>query len=461
MKYLFIIVLVLSIIICVLIGCSPYVLYLPSRDEQVNQSESIDLNKTIKVFENLKTASSDANNINIVMMNGPEADSAKELAEEFEKIYGIKATIYDAGWGEIKKNIATPLSGIGFDVFPIDIIVFPGYSMGEIQRYLKDLDTYIEKDNLDLADLFPDIFQTVAKWKGSIKALPLSYSINTVIYREDLLEENNIAVKNDWSQKEYYEYIEKLGSDGRYKILLDPLKLNIYWLNRFINLGGKTATGNWEVTVDNEYGYKSLDMLKSFIKYSPEDILQKQYNEIVMDFVKGDFIFFEDTPDFLFTNHEEIADSGNYDNIGILPAPSGPGGNFTILESKLIGITKNSDKADKAWNWVKYYIDSERSAMLLDKYGILPARISAYENNELNDKYIFLEEVYKLLKEANFKTRWNIQGSYEIFEVMLNDKLNNGISENSNSADTMKEIESEWKEILRLKPPSPDIKNLE
>ena len=431
-----IILLIIFVLIFFIIGCPNYIIYLPSQVVS-ETSKNGENNKKSSIFDNLDSTSADLNNINVVIMSGPEAEAAKYLANDFEKEFKIKVTIYDASWDQIKKEIATPLSSISTEVFPIDVIVFPYYHIGEFYRYLQNLSAKIEEDNIDIDDYFPDIINSACYWKGNLYALPIQSSVNCVIYRKDLFLENNISYEEEnWTYENYDEYLAELYNNDSF-IILDPSILYIYWVNRYINMGGKLGTEDWEVNINNELGVKSLDMLRLMHDYTNSNTFNSTQDSIISDFISGEGALFEGFPDFMFTKYEEVNESEHYDDFGILPVPGGQFNKYTILDAKLIGLTRESEKVDKAWAWIKHFTGKETCSYLLDEYGILPSRISVYKNNELNEKFRLLKDIYNLLDTSDIREIWRIRGSYEIFELLLNESLNSYLIDRKSPEETL------------------------
>ena len=453
-KVIFIICTIL-LIITLSLGCQ-HIIQLPQPVELEQGTKKAEMLKTFDEITNMLT---EEKSLNILFVTGSEAEGAKSIVDEFEASHDIKVNIFETNIKHIKEIITS--SGTSSGVGILDIAVFPPYYDGSIDNYMMTLDRFIEEDGLDSEDYIDLIYKKSGEWEGSIIGIPVMTSIFGIVYRKDLFEEMGVPVKDDWTYDEYQEYLEALNTGGIYGVSFNTSQssLNYYWSNRFWTLGGKTTTEDWEITVNNDIGYKSIELFKDLKNYSQEGILDMPYNEILSDFIAGKSAVMEGSLDFLFS--EEFINSPVYNEIGLLPTPTGPAGNCVQLESLIIGILEKSEKKEISWEWIKYYTSENMQARMLDEFGVMSPRISTYDNEELNKKYIFLDNIYSLLEVSEIKSRWKIRASYEAWEIDLSNILNEVINEDIVIEEALIELEKEWEKVLVFKPPDIGNKNFE
>ncbi len=438
------IILLLSILILSFVGCnfsewkySKYILELPSH----STTSKIVVRDVFKTFDEMLEATKDPNTIVIVCPAGLIGESVKDIAAAFEAETGIKTAIFD---GDIEFiNEVTVLDiNTGYEQEGcLDVVISPYISIGEFFNDYEVLNEMVEDSDIEIEDFFPDIFNLTSTWKkdGSILGIPIKYSVSSIMYKSDILSDLNIPTDKTWTYDEYYQYLEMIQNSKSVDntVLFDSSELSTYWLNRYWSEGGHTMTELWEVTIDNETGYKAYEMLQSLFKYAPDGIADKTYDEIVSEFISGSTAIFEGYPDFSLS-------SGIDSNIGFLPTPEGLQGNSSLIDAWIASIRATSDKQDKAWEWIKYYTSKENSKALLSNYGILPSRISAYEDAELNNQYSYLKNIYDLLKNTEIRIFPKIRVG-PIVETLLNEEIKNKIIEGKSSPqDVIKDIQSEW-----------------
>jgi ABC-type glycerol-3-phosphate transport system substrate-binding protein len=205
--------------------------------------------------------------------------------------------------------------------------------------------------------------------------------------------------------------------------------------------------------LNNEKAQKAVEMLKIMKDYSSDELTGKSYDEITLDFINGGSAIFEGYPDFLFTNYEDLVSLNLVDLFDIKPLPKDEGGNFSQLNYMLVGVHASSLKKDKAWEWIKLYTSKEKSVSFLDNYGMLPVRASTYENEDLNNKYEFLKDIYDLLKNTEYRNVPKISASYYLWEDGLNRELTKGLEKESTPQEIINAIEKKWNDILLMKKP--------
>jgi len=373
--------LVLTITLTFIIGCQ-YVIQLPEKD--VGKIERA-VGSSIAIYNELKEKTLEGNILNIIVTNDVEALSARQISSEFENQFNININIVQADWGkviEVLKLETTVLPGENTGEV-IDIIIYPSYYIGEIERSIYNLRKYIERDNYDINDFLPRIFDLVGKWKDEIKGIPIHTSLYSLIFLSENIRSDELL-----TYEKYINYLEAIKTSGKYDnaVIFDSSELNILWSNRFWSLGGKIKNENWDIALDNEFGYKSLDMLKIMAKYSPQKILNKSYKDIINSFLSGSVAIFEGKADFLIYNETQSA--LNKCDLTVLPVPSSEAGNYSQLRAKNVSILKTSKSKEMAWEWIKIYTSVEKGKIFLEKFGLLEPRVSIYEDENLNNKYI-------------------------------------------------------------------------
>jgi ABC-type glycerol-3-phosphate transport system substrate-binding protein len=449
-KKFILIFLVLTIISTFIVGCQ-YVVQLPEKD--VGKIERA-VGSSIAIYNELKERALEGNILNIVVTNDVEALTAGQISSEFESQFNININIVQADWKKVIELLdleTTVLPGENTGEV-IDIIIYPSYYIGEIERSIYNLRNYIERDNYDINDFLPGIFDLVGKWKDKIKGIPIHTSIYSLIFPSENIRSDELL-----TYEKYNNYLEVIKTTGKYDnaVIFDSSELNILWSNRFWSLGGKIKNENWDITLDNEFGFESLGMLKIMAQYFPREVFNKSYEDIINLFLSERVAIFEGKADFLIYNETQSA--LNKCDLTVLPVPSSEAGNYSQIRAKNVSILKTSKNKEMAWEWIKIYTSVEKGKIFLEKFGLLEPRVSIYEDKNLNSKYIYLKDIYNLYKNSDIRTIYNFKGAFEAWEIMLNNTLYNALLEDRSTKNTLKEIEEEWKSIILHKRPPADI----
>jgi len=443
------IIIIISIAIFSALGCE-YLIQLPKETSETERSAG--RKKEVTLYKEINAVADEKDTMVIVAISGPQAEAAKEIKNEFEELYGMKTVVFDMDV-EMMINVLAITLPLGTES-PIDIIIFPYYLLGLIEEYMENLEDEILDNKFVIEDYFPEIFNRVSKWKGQIKGIPVYNSIFTILFREEVFLDLNIPLEN-FEYDDYCNYLKEISNNqnSRYAIGFDVNNLNIYWGNRLWSLGGFTTTEDWQVTVNSEESNEAYEMLKCLKDNSDNDIFEKETSEIISDFLLGRSVIYEGFPDLLFSEENRELIGNDILKIGLLPIPSGPAGSFAQISANILGFVKKSRYAEMDWNWIELYTSKEKSKLFLDKFGLIPARMSTYEDQYLINKYEHLERLFILLNNANIKTRYKSPASYVVWDVMLNEELKDSLSKDKSPQEAMKDIEEKLIKLLKTNMP--------
>ncbi|MCL6087198.1 MAG: hypothetical protein M1475_02190, partial [Actinobacteria bacterium] len=113
--------LIILIISVLFISSCEYIIQLPKPVEIGDTAKKNMLN----TIQDIEKASLEPNSLNVLFPEGPEANAAKEVAGEFEKLHGVKINIFESEWKDAKEIIKSSATGGQKSI--LDVVVFPEY----------------------------------------------------------------------------------------------------------------------------------------------------------------------------------------------------------------------------------------------------------------------------------------------------------------------------------------------
>jgi multiple sugar transport system substrate-binding protein len=391
--------------------------------------------------------------ITVVYMSGAYVDAANSIKDSFKELTGIEVQVVDYPWEGLHEKVLTELiAGTGsFDMIPI-----AGQWMGELVPYLEDIAPYIESEET-ISD-FQEGSYNVYNWSGVQYGFPYQTLVYSVLYRTDLFEAAGITPNPQWTWDEYNETLAKLTKDGKFGGDLAGVKhqQNVYFINRYWGLGGKTTTPDWEVTMDNETTIAALENLKA--TYASVDPKAKagDISEWANLFAAGEVATAEGWPSVNWMTLDDPESSKIAGKWDILPTP-GDGPIYASLWG--IGINSASKNKEATYEWVKYYTSKESQYKFWEEFGMVPVRKSFWSDQTIFEKYPFFENYS--IGQARATANWRISAANEGWEGILNDEVAKYLEGGQTAEQTAKNIQDQWTVVLQNEPAPEGYKNPE
>ncbi len=108
---------------------------------------------------------------------------------------------------------------------------------------------------------------------GKVMAIAMMVNAQHLFYREDILNELEIAVPTTYV--ELLEAAEKIEASGKVDYVFGANFKSVWleFVNMYLGYGGSFFDSDWNPTVNNELGAKSLEMLMALSKYMDPEFL--------------------------------------------------------------------------------------------------------------------------------------------------------------------------------------------
>lgn len=392
--------------------------------------------------------------ITVIYMSGGYADAARDVAPKFKEMTGVNVTVVDYPWSGLHEKLFTELiAGTG----NFDMVCMAGQWMGEIVPYLEDIEPYIEGPEV-ISD-FQKSSYDVYNFSGVQYGFPYQTDAYSIFYRTDIFKENGIEPNPNWTWEEYIDISRKLTRGGMYGASLAGVKhqQNVYFINRYWGLGGKTTSPDWKVTMDNPTTIKALELLKETYKYTSPKAAGGDISELNNVFLSGSEVaMLEGWPSLIFGLLDNPDASNVIGKWSVLPTP-GDGPIYGSLWG--IGISKDSKNKQAAYEWIKFYTSRENQKYFWEKYGMIPVRKSIWEDPDVLKVRPYAANY--ALGLARARPNWRITAANEGWEGILNDEVSKYISGDQTAERTAQNIQKKWTELLERKPAPAGYKNTE
>jgi len=392
--------------------------------------------------------------ITVVYMSGGYVDAANAIKDEFKELTGIEVQVVDYPWEGLHEKVLTELiAGTGnFDMIPI-----AGQWMGELAPYLEDIEPYIESQ--DVISDFQQSSYDVYNFSNVQYGFPYQTTVYSIVYRTDLFEEAGIEPNVNWTWDEYVEVAKKLTKDGMYGTALAGVKhqQNVYFINRYWGLGGKTTDPDWNVTMDNDITIAALKNLQETYKYSSPKASGGDISEQANVFSAGtEAAMYEGWPSIIWSSLDDPEASNVVGKWDILPLP-GDGPIYGSLWG--IGISKDSKNKEATYEWIKFYTSKDNQVMFWKDFGMVPVRTSVWEDPDILQDYSFFANYS--LGQDRARPNWRITAANEGWEGILNDEVSKFNEGSQTAEETAKNIQEQWTTLLENKPAPEGCKNNE
>lgn len=298
------------------------------------------------------------------------------LVSAYEEAHpDIKIELVDLGSSDYQTVLATQLTGSGADFDVVSVKDVPGYVTLVNKGVLEPLDSYIEKDSIDLAG-YKGLADEV-KIGDAIYELPFKSDFWVLFYNKDVFDAAGVEYPtNDMTFEEYDALAQKLTNTEPGQEVYGS---HYHTWRSTVQLFG---------TIDGEHSV--LDGSYDFLKPYYETILSEQENGVCQDyatlktsnlhysgaFAQGNVGMMNMGTWFVSTLLDKVA-SGEYAdcaNWGMVkyPHPDGVEAGATAAQITSLAIPTSSPNKDAAWDFMKF-VCGEEGAEILASTGNFPA----------------------------------------------------------------------------------------
>ena len=349
----------------------------------------------------------------------------RHLIPQFEEETGIKITLDELGYVDLYQKLTADFVAetANYDLMTMDIVWSGEYAQN---GYTVPLDDYMARDEaeLDLDDIMP-VSWTLGEWEGKHWAYPLAGYANVLNYRKDVLAE--AGVEPPATQQELLAAAEQLtdADNEFYGIVLlgakGPAVAQDYmaWVQQH---GGTILDDAGKPALNSAENVEILEFFGTLFEYAPPGATDYWWDQRETAFRSGNVAMMEGWS-IARAGYEDPDISSIVGNVDIALAPVTEG-----MEPQYgfggwgIGINADSEKADAAWEFIKWLSTPEIQKEWIRNDGA-PFRRSTLEDPELNKEYPWFPILLESFENGDGDYRPRIP-AYSIIQDALGSAVN-------------------------------------
>lgn len=316
--------------------------------------------------------------------SGYEADWMAEKAAEFYEISGIKVTVEQIAYSEMKNKILLDISSSGG---AYDMIATTEYWLSEFNEggwltdmtpFLKDstlTDEAFEADDIAISTLEANTID------GQLLAMPWKFNGQLLTYRSDLID----TPPSTW--EEYLAIAEEYTSGDMVGVSL-ALSLNSImdiYLNLLYQAGGTLLNeANTACMLDSPEAAEALEYLIDLNQYTTSGATNNQWPESAAVFQQGNAVLYPTITSQL-SSLIDPEKSAVYEDVGYSELPGG----VACLSTWGVSITSNCKSPEAAWLFIQFMLNPEntKDLVLATEGADIPVRSSLLLAEDLNASY--------------------------------------------------------------------------
>jgi DNA-binding LacI/PurR family transcriptional regulator/ABC-type glycerol-3-phosphate transport system substrate-binding protein len=337
--------------------------------------------------------------LKLFTLKTPTTDALSYLLPNFTKRTGCEVEIHSFPLSEVYDRLNT-VEKLDYDIIRTDVSTFPYIA----PRLLKPLGEVEENLEGVFRKFLPNLKQNYSEIDGEIYALPFDISVQMLFYRKDLFNDSEqmrsyyeqtkswLAIPEDFQEfnriarfftKEFREdsptkYGASIASETESSMASE-------YLTRLLACDGLKYDEDGILNLETFEAEAALENLKELIPCSNKRGI-KTWSDAIDLFIKGDIAM-----TMIYANHaarityaQEVITTGN---VGYAYVP----GMKPLLGGGCLGIYKETENPQLAYEFIKWATGSEIAAELMMLGGISPNR-TAYEHMDIMEHFPWLEQ---------------------------------------------------------------------
>ena len=399
----------------------------------------------------------------------------KELLPDFTEKTGIIVNVEEAPYDSLVQKVVLDFSTHkgGYD-----IISMPYEYLGSFAEngYIMPLDEELSKDaapvpDFSTDDLIPSLWEASTKWKDKIYGMPSNSAVMMMFYRKDLMENEQekaafqekygypLAPATTWQQyRDIAEFFTRKAGDT---LAGETLTQDFYgvslagkrhiatvleWFNYAWTYGGGLFDSSGQLQVNSDANIKSLEYWLELTAFAPPGYTSATWDEVTAALQQGtaaQAITWADTAGSM----EDTNASKVKGKIGYASIPTLKEGDKKVahLGSWIYAISVDTQNKDAAMLMMKWALSKSIQLQLSQKRG-LPATISAFSDEELNEKLPYWKQTMVSLEESRIRPRIPQWG--QISDI-LSEQLSRVMVKEVSPADALSEAQKQLQEALK------------
>jgi multiple sugar transport system substrate-binding protein len=345
-------------------------------------------------------------------MGGPLGRVLISLIDEFNethpsiRIESVSMGSYTALSQKIMAAVAAgkpPVMAQAYENWTVELII--SGSIVPIEKFIRGPEG-LSQESFD--DILP-VFIRNNQWDDVIWSFPFNKSVRALFYNKDLFEESGLDREHPPATWDEYigfahQITKDLDGDGRTDIWGTAGQINVWTFgNLLLQNGGSflDETGE-QVAFNGPEGVEALTFMRELLT-GRVGFIASGY-EYQNDFLADKVGMIEgSTVSLAFIR-------GKYDfDLGVAPLPAGKKPGVTIAGTNVVVFSKATERQQKAaWEFIKWFTDTEQTARWAAGTFYVPVRRSAFETDILKERFETfpgLEITYNQLEYASFEPK--------------------------------------------------------
>lgn len=277
-----------------------------------------------------------------------------------------------------------------------------------------------------------------------------------LFYRKDLLRKAGVAVPKTWGQ--YLRAAQKLNTDGVAGNSMiaksgDVSMFLVDWYTRFTTTGGKLMSGSpagktFKPRLDSPQAVAALQHMVNCVEYASDGVLQYDFTASTDAFSAGRTA--------MMLMWSTIA-GGVYDpnkskvakNVGVAVTPGvGRNAGRAVRGGWGIGIPKNAQNKDAAWQVITYLTSKEWERYQVGKYKTDPSRKSTYVNPAIVKSAPYLPVAGKVFEKASILEIALVPETFEMITAAA-EEFSAALNGSSSAREACGKANDRWTKILK------------
>ena len=394
--------------------------------------------------------------LSLMCLSGVQNRAILKLADEFQKISGIKVNVVSTPYEPIPRGSTTmvaPLENLSLHdkiakdfekkTAKYDVILVDSLWIEEFSKNLVDLNTLFKKKEIsdpkfNINDFHPTLLNSCKKG-NSLYGIPFLGDAMVIFYREDLFKKGGVSFPKTWA--EFNKIVSSLTKKPTYGISFPGAK-KAELTNLFLDRYSSHLIKEDKASFNDENGIKALDMLKELIKYAQPNALEEDIQMAMERFRNGEAAIFEGWISY-YPDITDMFMSQVKDKVKIALVPGGK----PVIGGWVAGINSDSKNKEASFLLIQYLTNANgetKRAISLNFPTV--ARISTFKNKDVAKNLPFIEIIKTSLDKGI--TRPFLPDFYLSLNNILSEAIWSALKgEDSKSA--LDRAASKWDDILK------------
>lgn len=412
--------------------------------------------------------------IRVLSVEDPFFFALKDVIGDFTTKTGIKVELESLSYDAMQARLVSSFVSKTSDA---DVVTVDQMWLGQYvdNGWIRTLDDFARGDaGLAIDDFIPEVLYSLNTWRGKLATLPVAAYAQGVMYRKSVFDKLGIAApKTDWTWAEYNDILSRIHGQTVNDVKMNGTVICGSQPTPIVHMFTQISAGNgvrwfkqfpdapeWDFTptINSPEMLAAVEQYQKLYGMSPKEAINYLWFDAGTRFAKGDIgMFYWWTPYFYLIRANGYMTGERSvvaDDYAVAPVPTdGVHPRTVSLGGYSFGIPTSTEKADAAWQFLKWTSSAETQKMMgmVDKYGYQFsdfARKSLYADSDLIEHYPYLNDQLGMLQQGNGKIARPPAPVYTTLEGILGLALNKTLI-GSSPADAMAEVETLFANTLK------------